>query len=338
MPNSRQQNYYDLLGVAQTASDDQLRQAYRTLAKEYHPDRNGGDDTRFVAIGNAYDVLRDPRQRAAYDLDLAERNRAAAAARHDATTTADFGGAAASATEKAAWEGGSTRVKPSPSPRAVYRAPAAPFWPRIRRNKYVVWAVGALIVYAVFIIATHFLNFGQASVPTFTPLVSSGPQTSGVPVVVPSSDSPTPTSTPTPTPTPSATPSCPTGVPQITTTSITPSQNGNGFERNNQQYTITGQVTNPSTVSIMISSVGFYLGSYDPTSAPDWTSSFAAMTQQGSDIVAPGATVSWSTTQTLPTSTQNPPTAVVTYPQSDGATPTAQWSYQDIPSDCPTSN
>lgn len=62
--------YYETLGVAKTAGDDEIKQAYRKLATKYHPDRNGGSkeaEEQFKAITEAYDVLRDPQKRAAYD-------------------------------------------------------------------------------------------------------------------------------------------------------------------------------------------------------------------------------------------------------------------------------
>jgi DnaJ-class molecular chaperone len=60
-------DYYSILGVAKTASQDQIKKAYRALAKEHHPDRTGGDDTRFKKINEAYDTLKDPAKKQAYD-------------------------------------------------------------------------------------------------------------------------------------------------------------------------------------------------------------------------------------------------------------------------------
>src|SRR5262245_23464887 len=63
-------DYYAVLGVARTASDDDIKKSYRKLAMTYHPDRNNGSkeaEERFKEITEAYDVLRDPQKRAAYD-------------------------------------------------------------------------------------------------------------------------------------------------------------------------------------------------------------------------------------------------------------------------------
>ena len=63
-------DYYDLLGVAKGADDATIKAAYRRLAKECHPDRKGGckeHEAKFKAINEAYDILKDPQKRAAYD-------------------------------------------------------------------------------------------------------------------------------------------------------------------------------------------------------------------------------------------------------------------------------
>jgi molecular chaperone DnaJ len=63
-------DFYSVLGVTRTASDDEIKKAYRKLAMQYHPDRNNGSkeaEEQFKAISEAYDVLRDPEKRAAYD-------------------------------------------------------------------------------------------------------------------------------------------------------------------------------------------------------------------------------------------------------------------------------
>ncbi|MEF2279725.1 DnaJ C-terminal domain-containing protein [Deinococcus sp. YIM 134068] len=63
-------DYYDLLGVPRSASDADIKSAYRKLAKQYHPDKNQGDEKaaeRFKEIGEAYAVLSDPEKRKLYD-------------------------------------------------------------------------------------------------------------------------------------------------------------------------------------------------------------------------------------------------------------------------------
>jgi molecular chaperone DnaJ len=65
-----EQDYYELLGVQRGADDAAIKAAYRRLAKEHHPDRKNGckeSEARFKAINEAYDILKDPQKRAAYD-------------------------------------------------------------------------------------------------------------------------------------------------------------------------------------------------------------------------------------------------------------------------------
>ena len=60
-------SYYDILGVNKNASQDEIKKAYRSLSKKYHPDKNGGDDSKFKEINEAYDTLGDETKRRQYD-------------------------------------------------------------------------------------------------------------------------------------------------------------------------------------------------------------------------------------------------------------------------------
>src|SRR5574344_1696320 len=61
---------YAVLGVSKTASDDEIKKAYRKLAKQYHPDLHPGDkvaESKFKEINDAYEVLSDPKKKSNYD-------------------------------------------------------------------------------------------------------------------------------------------------------------------------------------------------------------------------------------------------------------------------------
>ena len=65
-----EKDHYKVLGVSKTASQDEIKKAYRKLAKDLHPDKNAGDkkiEDRFKEVSAAYDVLGDPKRRAEYD-------------------------------------------------------------------------------------------------------------------------------------------------------------------------------------------------------------------------------------------------------------------------------
>ncbi len=60
-------DYYEVLGVSKDASDDELKKAFRKAAVKHHPDKEGGDETKFKEINEAYEVLKDKQKRQRYD-------------------------------------------------------------------------------------------------------------------------------------------------------------------------------------------------------------------------------------------------------------------------------
>ncbi len=84
-------NPYEVLGVARDASDADIKKAYHKLVMKYHPDKNPGDkaaEEKFKEVNNAFDILKDPQKRAAYD----RFGDAAFAGGNGASAGAGFGG------------------------------------------------------------------------------------------------------------------------------------------------------------------------------------------------------------------------------------------------------
>jgi molecular chaperone DnaJ len=86
---------YDSLGVAKNASQDEIKKAYRKLARQYHPDKNAGDkdaEERFKEVQTAYDVLSDAEKRKQYDRFGSQNGRPGAAGPNVDFGNIDFGG------------------------------------------------------------------------------------------------------------------------------------------------------------------------------------------------------------------------------------------------------
>ena len=64
---SEKRDYYEVLGVGKTASDDEIKKAFRKAAVKHHPDKEGGDEAKFKEVNEAYEVLKDKQKRQRYD-------------------------------------------------------------------------------------------------------------------------------------------------------------------------------------------------------------------------------------------------------------------------------
>ena len=66
---AEKRDYYEVLGISKSASADEIKRAYRKMAKKYHPDVNKepGAEEKFKEVQEAYDVLSDDNKKAAYD-------------------------------------------------------------------------------------------------------------------------------------------------------------------------------------------------------------------------------------------------------------------------------
>ncbi|MFZ6035832.1 MAG: molecular chaperone DnaJ [Patescibacteria group bacterium] len=84
---------YEILGVSKTASADEIKKAYRKLAHQHHPDKQGGNEEKFKEINGAYQVLSDPERRQRYD-QFGSQYEQAAGARGQGFSWEDFARAA----------------------------------------------------------------------------------------------------------------------------------------------------------------------------------------------------------------------------------------------------
>jgi len=100
MPPTTKKDYYEILGVKKSASEEEIRKAFRKLARKYHPDVNPNNKTaeeKFKALSEANDVLSDPKKRKIYDQlgfysDNIDPAAAEAYARGGPTGAGGFGG------------------------------------------------------------------------------------------------------------------------------------------------------------------------------------------------------------------------------------------------------
>lgn len=67
MKSMTKRDYYEVLGVPKTASEDEIKKAFRKAAVKYHPDKEGGDEAKFKEVNEAYEVLKDKQKRQRYD-------------------------------------------------------------------------------------------------------------------------------------------------------------------------------------------------------------------------------------------------------------------------------
>src|ERR1051325_7086120 len=96
MPATPKHDYYETLSVPRGASEEEVRQAYRKLARKYHPDLNPGDksaEDKLKQVQEAYDVLSDTKKRQMYDqFGFDAEHRGTASPEEGADVQFDFGG------------------------------------------------------------------------------------------------------------------------------------------------------------------------------------------------------------------------------------------------------
>ncbi len=147
-------NYYEILGVSSTSSEQEIKSAYKRLALKYHPDKNPGDlqaEEKFKEINNAYQVLSNPYRKAQYDILMTFSTT------NSSTTYSGTGYTAAYATQTASPE------EEPPKPKAYYRRK-----PKTRRRYSkekeekiaMMWMAG-------FLAAIFFVVFGAAGISSY---------------------------------------------------------------------------------------------------------------------------------------------------------------------------
>src|SRR6201993_860773 len=97
MPTAPKHDYYETLSVPRSASEEDIRKAYRKLARKYHPDLNPGDksaEDRFKNVQEGYDILSDAKKRQMYDQVgfYSENGSPGGASPGEAPPGMDFGG------------------------------------------------------------------------------------------------------------------------------------------------------------------------------------------------------------------------------------------------------
>ena len=79
-------DFYQILGVSKSASEADIKSAFRKLAQQYHPDKKGGNEAKFKEVSEAYSVLSDNAKRKQYDMHGSSYNNAGGG------TSGGFGG------------------------------------------------------------------------------------------------------------------------------------------------------------------------------------------------------------------------------------------------------
>jgi curved DNA-binding protein CbpA len=143
-------DYYEVLQVHPRAESEVIRAAYRTLARKYHPDVEGGSSARMIALNDAWDVLGDPVRRAAYD---AARNNSggrqpAAGSAWGAGWTQSAGppGTTAGSTGGSSGSGASPSATTSEAPHAG-PPPGRPSGTVLDFGRYAGWSLGEIARY-----------------------------------------------------------------------------------------------------------------------------------------------------------------------------------------------